>query len=48
MIMTAIQVPSRFTKTPAQLPEVRLLEPRAIRRSRSSYGGPTIRLAKGL
>jgi hypothetical protein len=30
------------------LPGVRLLEPRAIRRSRSSYGGPTIRLAKGL
>ena len=30
------------------LPGVRLLEPRAIRRSRSNYGGPTIRLAKGL
>lgn len=30
------------------LPGVRLLEPRAIRHSRSSYGGPTIRLAKGL
>ena len=30
------------------LPGVRLLEPRAVRRSRSNYGGPTIRLAKGL
>ena len=30
------------------LPGVRLLEPRAVRRSRSYYGGPTIRLAKGL
>lgn len=30
------------------LPEIKLLEPRAIRRSRNYYGGPTIRLAKGL
>ncbi len=30
------------------LPGVHLLEARAIRRSRNSYGGPTIRLAKGL
>jgi hypothetical protein len=30
------------------LPGVNLLEPRAIRRSRNYYGGPTIRLAKGL
>jgi hypothetical protein len=30
------------------LPEVELLEPRAIRHARSTYAGPTIRLAKGL
>jgi hypothetical protein len=30
------------------LPGVQLFEPRAVRRSRSYYGGPTIRLAKGL
>lgn len=30
------------------LPDVDLLEPRAVRRSRSYHGGPTIRLAKGL
>jgi hypothetical protein len=30
------------------LPGVNLFEPRAVRRSRSYYGGPTIRLAKGL
>jgi hypothetical protein len=30
------------------LPDVELFEPRAIRRSRSYYGGHSIRLAKGL
>ena len=32
----------------AVLPSVDLLEPRAVRYSRSYYGGPTIRIAKGL
>jgi hypothetical protein len=32
----------------ALLPDVDLLEPRAVRRSRSHHAAPTIRLAKGL
>jgi hypothetical protein len=32
----------------AVFPDVNLMEPRAVRHSRGAYGGPTIRLAKGL
>ena len=32
----------------AVFPDVNLMEPRAVRYSRGAYGGPTIRIAKGL